>query len=283
MKLLVFGKTGQVATELALHGAGEFLARDQADLNNPEACARIIANCDADAIVNAAAYTAVDKAEEQRGIANRINGASPAAMARAAAARKIPFLHISTDYVFDGSGKNPWREQDNPNPQNVYGHSKLAGEQGVIKSGGQFAILRTSWVFSAHGQNFVKTMLRLAQNRTELSVVNDQFGGPTAASDIAKALIVMAKTMIKNPNISGIYHFSGQPVVNWQHFAKTIFETAGKSVNVTGIPTDQYPTPAKRPLNSQLDCSKISTVFGIPPPDWQQALHEIIPKLKAKK
>ena len=282
MRLLVFGKTGQVATELRALAAPDLtitaLGRDQADLEDPAACAALIAGTKADAVINAAAYTAVDAAEEDEARATRINGDAPGAMADAAAKRALPFLHISTDYVFDGQGTRAFAPSDPTAPLNAYGRSKLAGEEAIRASDGPHAILRTSWVFSAHGSNFVKTMLRLSETRDALNVVDDQIGGPTPADAIAQALVTMARAMIQGQP-GGTYHFAGQPPTSWADFARETFAQAGRAVNVTGIPTSDYPTPATRPLNSRLDCSAITTDFGIIPPDWTAGLHRTIKAL----
>jgi len=191
MKILVFGKTGQVATCLQDQADVTALGRDQADLTHPDQCAAIIASTDAEIIINAAAYTAVDQAETDTDTAELVNHTAVAAMAKAAAARNIPFLHISTDYVFPGGGSEPWNTDAKTGPLGVYGATKLRGEQAIVAAGGPFAILRTSWVFSAHGNNFVKTMLRLGKDRDALTIVGDQIGGPTAAADIAATLLDM--------------------------------------------------------------------------------------------
>ena len=277
--ILVFGKTGQVATELQRQADVVALGRDRADLSDPEACADVIRSSGASAVINAAAYTAVDKAEDEETLANVINGDAPGAMARACAELGIPFLHVSTDYVFAGDGDERWCEDDPVAPPNAYGRSKLAGDQAVIAAGGNSAILRTSWVFSAHGNNFVKTMLRLAETRDALSVVADQIGGPTPAADIASALLKMADAM-QNGQQGGIYHFAGKPDTSWAGFAEEIFQKAGKQVAVTGIPTSDYPTPAARPLNSRMDCTKIKQDFGIDAPDWTDGLARVLIDLK---
>jgi dTDP-4-dehydrorhamnose reductase len=280
MKLLVFGKTGQVARELArLVPDATFLGRDEADLANPAACAAAVSKTDADAVINAAAWTAVDKAETEEAAATVVNGEAPTAMARAAAARGKPFLHISTDYVFDGSGTRPFAPDHPTAPQNAYGRSKLAGEQGVRAAGGNHLILRTSWVVSAHGANFVKTMLRLGAERETLNVVADQIGGPTPAAAIAEALIAAASAMTQGAT-GGTHHFSGQPDTSWADFARAIMAEAGLSCRITDIPTAEYPTPARRPLNSRLDCSAFTAAFGIPRPDWRQGLAAIVKELR---
>jgi len=282
MKILIFGATGQVATELRRQAPdATLLSRAEADLSDPAACAAAVMARDADVVINAAAHTAVDRAESEEDLATRINGASPAAMAQAAAAKGIPFLHVSTDYVFEGGGTEPWRPGDATGPLGAYGRSKLVGEQGVQAAGGVHAILRTSWVFSAHGNNFVKTMRRLGDTRPALNVVADQIGGPTAAADIAATLLTMAAMLHRGEGKSGIYHYSGAPDVNWAEFARTIFAMGGQEVTVTGVPSSAYPTPAVRPLNSRMDCSDLTTAFGIPRPDWRMALQAVLDDLRA--
>ena len=278
--ILVFGKTGQVATELQRLGNVVALGRDQADLSDPQACADAISTHRPRAVINAAAYTAVDKAEEEEALATIINGDAPAAMARVCMELGIPLIHISTDYVFDGTGERPWQPNDPTDPQNAYGRSKLAGEIGIRNSGAVHAILRTSWVVSAHGANFVKTMLRLSDTRDALSVVADQIGGPMPARDIAAASLKIVEQLIDDPSKSGTYHFSGAPDVSWAEFAYEIFAQAGKAMSVTPIPTAEYPTPAQRPLNSRMDCRTTEQVFGIARPDWREGLHMILNELE---
>lgn len=280
MKLLVFGKTGQVARELQrLAPDAIYLGRDQADLTDPATCTAAIAATDAQAILNTAAWTAVDKAETEEAAATLVNGAAPAAMARAAAARDIPFLHISTDYVFDGAGDQPFPPDHPTAPQNAYGRSKLAGELGVRAAGGPHLILRTSWVVSAHGANFVKTMLRLGAERDSLTVVADQIGGPTPAAAIAHALFTAAKAMTQGAP-GGTHHFSGHPDTSWTDFARAIMAEADLACRIEDIPSSAYPTPAKRPLNSRLDCTSLETAFGIPRPDWRRGLTAIVKELR---
>ena len=230
-------------------------------------------------MINAAAYTAVDRAEEDEALATTINGAAPGAMARACADLGIPFLHVSTDYVFDGQGTAPWRPDDPTGPLGAYGRSKLAGEQAVAAAGGSFGILRTSWVVSAHGNNFVKTMLRLSETRDALSVVADQIGGPTPAADIAAALLDMAGKMQMGDGPAGLYHFAGAPDVSWADFARKIFALAGRQVAVTDIPTSAYPTPAARPPNSRMECGDLLRDYGIGRPDWVAGLTSILEEL----
>ncbi len=279
MKILVFGKTGQVATELQRQADVIALGREDADLSDPAACAAAIAARDVDVVINAAAYTAVDKAEEEEALASVINGEAPAAMAQACAAKGIPLVHISTDYVFDGSGDAPWQPEDATAPLGAYGRSKLAGEEGIRGASGSFAILRTSWVFSAHGNNFVKTMLRLGETRDALTVVADQIGGPTGAAEIAAACLSMAKQLVAG-GPSGTYHFAGAPDVSWADFAREIFAQAVLKVDVTDIPARDYPTPAKRPYNSRMDCATLEQDFAIKRPDWRRSLAQVLAELK---
>lgn len=280
MTLMVFGRTGQVAAELALLVPDAvFLGRADANLTDPAACAAAIRSVRPRAVINAAAYTAVDRAEAEEALATQINGAAPGAMAAACAALGIPIVQISTDYVFDGSGSMPWRPEDPVAPLNAYGRSKLAGEQAVRASGACHVILRTSWVFSAHGTNFVKTMLRLSETRDALSIVADQTGGPTPAAAIARACLDIAGQLAATPEKSGTFHFSGGPDVSWKDFATAIFAAAGRQVTITGIPTKDYPTPAARPLNSRLDCQSTRDVFGIERPDWHAGLRDCLNQL----
>lgn len=279
--LLVFGRTGQVATELGrLAPEARFLGRDQADLSDPAACAAAIRASGCKAVLNAAAYTAVDRAETDPDLARVVNAEAPAAMARAAAELGVPFLHVSTDYVFDGSGDRPWAEGDPTGPLGVYGATKLAGERGIAAAGGQWAVLRTSWVFSAHGANFVRTMLRLGAGREALRVVADQHGGPTPAAGIAAAGLAMLGAMRADGGLGGLYHFSGAPDTSWAGFAREIMAQAGLSCRITDIPTTDYPTPARRPANSRLNCAAILRDFGISRPDWRAGLAQVLQELK---
>ncbi len=283
MKALVFGHSGQVATELRrrapTHGISvEALDRSQADLSDPQSCVDAIRSTDADVIINAAAYTAVDRAEDEPQLARVINGDTPGAMARAAAERDLPFLHISTDYVFDGAGDMPRTTQDPTDPLGSYGQTKLAGEHQISQAGGWYAILRTSWVFSAHGHNFVKTILRLAEARDTLTIVADQIGGPTSAADIADTLLTMAKT--GGQVEGGLFHYSGAPDVSWAGFAREIVSQAGLITQITDISTADYPTPAPRPLNSRLECSRLNDIYGLGRPDWKAGLAQVLTELK---
>ncbi|MGA0543581.1 dTDP-4-dehydrorhamnose reductase [Neotabrizicola sp. VNH66] len=287
MKLLVFGQTGQVARELARaltrDGDGRapeavFLGRETADLMQPESCGAAIRLHRPDAVINTAAWTAVDRAETEEAAATTVNGAAPGAMAQAAADLGLPFLHVSTDYVFSGEGTRGWSETDRPAPLNAYGRSKLAGETAVLAAGGNPLILRTSWVFSAHGTNFVKTMLRLSESRSTLNVVEDQIGGPTPASALAATLLMLAGAL-RAGAAGGVYHYAGAPETSWAGFAREIFARAGRAVTVTGIPSSAYPAPARRPLNSRLDGAGLQRDFGIMPADWRADLSRVIGEL----
>ncbi len=277
--ILVFGQTGQVARELArLAPDARFLGRDAADLADPAACAAMIHTIRPRMVINAAAYTAVDRAETEEALATVINGDAPGAMAQACAALDIPFVHISTDYVFDGSGDMA-RAPDAPvAPINAYGRSKLVGERAVMDSGARAVVLRTSWVFSAHGANFVKTMLRLGATRDTLNVVADQIGGPTPAADIARACLTVADALAAGAPGS-IQHFAGAPDVSWADFATEIFAQAGLATRVTPISSSDYPTPARRPLNSRLDCAGLAA-YGLPRPDWRAGLTAVLQELE---
>lgn len=281
MTLLVFGRTGQVARELQRYAPDAvFLSRAEADLSKPETCATAIQRSKPSAVINAAGYTAVDRAEDEEELATLINATAIGAMSQACAALAIPFVHISTDYVFSGDSDAPWAPSDPVAPQSAYGRSKLAGEKAVRAAGGTHAILRTSWVVSAFGNNFVKTMLRLGATRDTLTIVTDQIGAPTPARDIAHACQAMAQQLATNPDKSGTYHFSGTPDTSWADFAREIFTQAGLSCAVEEIPSSAYPTPAKRPHNSRLDCSSTTDIFALPRPDWRTGLQDILKDLK---
>lgn len=280
-EILVFGRSGQLAAELATRLPGAtFLARADVDVSDLDAVDAAIRSQNPSAVLNATAYTAVDDAEDKPETANQINGKAPGVMARACSDLNIPFLHVSTDYVFDGSGSDPWREDMVTKPVNAYGASKLAGEAEVAQAGGKYAILRTAWVFSSHGTNFVKTMLKLTETHSELSIVDDQFGGPTWAGDIADALIAMLSKLEQSADKSGVYHFSGQPFVSWAGFAEEIFAQSKRSINVSKVTSAEFQRPAARPSNSRMDCQKIASVFGVEPPDWRIGLRNVINELK---
>lgn len=283
MTLLVFGKTGQVGQELSTFDGVTCVDRSEVNLENPETCREAIRSAAPHAVINAAAYTAVDRAEEEEALATVINAVAPAAMAQECAALGIPFVSISTDYVFDGSGETPWRPNDHTGPLGAYGRSKLAGEQKIVQAGGAYGILRTSWVISAHGNNFVKTIRRLGTERSQLSVVADQVGGPTPARDIAAACLLMARALAKDASKAGIYHFAGTPNVSWAGFARAILAKLEIDCDVTDISSREFPTVARRPLNSRLDCSSFETTFGLCRPDWRQGLRDIQRQLETTK
>ena len=287
-KVLITGAHGQVGhclvTLLSQRADVEVVAHDRADLDitNEDQVNAVVQALQPDTIINAAAHTAVDKAEDEVALSYAINRDGPQYLAQAAEKCGAVLLHISTDYVFDGTKPEPYTENDVTHPPSVYGQSKLAGEQAVAESCVRYAILRTAWVFGEHGNNFVKTMLRLGKERPELGIIGDQFGGPTYAGDIATALITMMdEFQCGEADISGVYHFSGSPHVSWYEFAQTIFAAAGEHGALSSLPTvneitaDQYPLPAPRPANSRLDCTKIESVFGIKPSNWSQALKNI--------
>ncbi|MBY8086898.1 dTDP-4-dehydrorhamnose reductase [Vibrio fluvialis] len=286
MRVLITGCNGQVGHCLTerLKNKAEILALDYEglDITDQLAVSKTVADFKPDYIINAAAHTAVDRAEQEVELSNAINRDGPQYLAQAAENCGAVMLHISTDYVFDGEGEKPYIESDQTAPQGVYGQSKLAGEQAVADECRKHLILRTAWVFGEHGNNFVKTMLRLAQTRDELNIVGDQFGGPTYAGDIADTLIAMVDYIEQGQQPAwGVYHFSGMPYASWYEFAAKIFQLAeakgvlAKQPKISSIPTSAYPTPAKRPANSRLDCSKIIKQFGIKPSDWVAALDNI--------
>lgn len=280
MSILVFGKTGQVATELQRFKNVIAVGRDEVDLTNPDAAARYILKSDVRAVINAAAYTAVDLAQTEVALATTINSDAPKAMAQVAKQKGIPFVQISTDYVFNGQGNVAWRTTDTPAPLSAYGHSKNTSEIAIRKVGGTHAILRTSWVFSAHGSNFVKTMLRLGREREQLSIVADQIGGPTAAADIADACMKIANNLQNNPENSGTYHFCGAPNVSWADLAREIFTQADMNVRIKNIASSDYPTAAPRPLNSRLGCASTKKAFNIQQPDWRDSLAQVLQELR---
>jgi dTDP-4-dehydrorhamnose reductase len=288
MKLLVLGAGGQVGHELrrlAWPADYRVAAFDRAgvDITQGEAVAAAF-DCERpDIVINAAAYTAVDRAESEPDIAWAGNCAGPGHLAAACRAAGIPLIHISTDYVFDGSKQGPYREDDPVNPLGVYGHSKEAGDRAVREALPEHVILRTAWVYSAHGHNFVKTMLRVAAERPVLRVVADQIGSPTSAGDIAGAIAAIVRRVAAGDPRWGTYHFAGGGAVTWHGFAEAIFELAalwrGAAPKVEAITTADYPTPARRPANSVLDCRHIGEAFGIAPRPWREALAEVIGEL----
>lgn len=288
MRVLITGCHGQVGhcltEQLAQHENTTVLALDKEhlDITNQEAVQATVAEFKPTIIINAAAHTAVDKAEEEVELSYAINRDGPQHLAQAAQSMGAAILHISTDYVFEGNKNGEYAESDATNPQGVYGESKLAGEIAVAKACDKHIILRTAWVFGENGNNFVKTMLRLGATRDALSIVGDQFGGPTYAGDIANTLIQMAKCISQGDSVDyGVYHFSGLPHVSWFEFADAIFDSAVKQnvmvkkPSLSSITTEQYPTPAKRPSNSRLSTDKITQAFSVEASDWKAALNNI--------
>lgn len=275
MTVLVLGKSGQLARALAGPGV-TCLGRDEADLANPEALPDVVAKYAPTAVINAAAYTAVDAAETDEAAANVINADAPGVLAGFCAQRDIPFVHVSTDYVFDGSGHTAWTPDAPINPLGAYGRSKAAGEALVHKAGGRAVVLRTSAVFSATGSNFLKTMLRLGQTRDVLNIVSDQVTGPTPADGLAAACLAIADALVDAPDKAGTFHFCGQPFVSWADFARAIFAAAKQDVQVNDIPSSAYPTPAKRPMNARLDCTSLTQTFGITPPSWRIGMEKAV-------
>lgn len=292
MKALVLGVGGQLGHELmrAAWPAGTEvvgLAHPDFDLTRPGDVDRVMAGHEPDALVNATAYTAVDKAESEAGVAYIVNRDGPAAMAAACAARNIPLIHVSTDYVFDGTRNGAYVEDDPVCPLNVYGASKAAGETAVRLGHSRHVILRTSWVYSAYGQNFVKTMRRLGAERDELRVVADQYGAPTAAADLAAAIVAIANRAVSAPESTpwGTYHYTGGGETTWCGFAERIFQhmaaTTGRRPRLTPISAAEYPTPARRPTNSRLDCTRVRTAFGVATPAWEDSLDRVMRELDA--
>jgi len=291
--LLVFGAAGQVGRALvaAAPESGwtvKGLTRDEADIGDADAVDAAVLDATPDAIVNAAAYTAVDRAESEAELATRINGEAPGVLARAAASLDVPFIHLSTDYVFDGASRVPYRESDATAPLGVYGRSKRAGEIAAYKAGGRCAILRTSWVFAPWGNSFVRTMLRLAATRPELRVVDDQRGGPTSAVDIAATILKMLP-LLAEPDAkarTGLFHYQGRPPVTWAAFADAILDEGALLGHprppVVRIPSAEYPAPAARPANGVLDCARIARDYDITPPDWRVSLAPAVRGLLAE-
>ncbi|WP_372384730.1 dTDP-4-dehydrorhamnose reductase [Vibrio sp. BS-M-Sm-2] len=288
MRILITGCHGQVGAslteQLASHDNTEVLAldREHLDITNQGAVNTAVAEFKPSIIINAAAHTAVDKAEEEIDLSYAINRDGPKYLAEAAQSVGAAILHISTDYVFEGNKAGEYVETDITNPQGVYGKSKLAGEIAVAEACDKHITLRTAWVFGESGNNFVKTMLRLGENRDVFSIVGDQFGGPTYAGDIASTLIEIAKRITQGNKVEyGVYHYSGLPHVSWFDFADAIFDVAveqgvlANKPSLTSITTDQYPTPAKRPSNSRLSTEKITLGFSVKASDWKAALNNI--------
>ncbi|GJM17453.1 MAG: NAD(P)-dependent oxidoreductase [Thermodesulfobacteriota bacterium] len=286
--ILVTGSRGQVGTEirrLAQQRNIIVVATDkkELDITQLDNIERVIKKNKSSIVINAAAYTAVDKAEEETDRAFSVNREGSANLAQACKNAGIPLLHISTDYVFNGDKDEPYKETDKPAPTSIYGKSKLEGEEAIRKILQQYLILRTSWVFSASGQSFPKTMLRMATERDTLGVVADQFGAPTWAGDIARVLLDITSDYLQGNAINwGLYHYTGTPNTNWFEFAKIIFEQSAQenllkqTPNLSTISTENYPTSAKRPKNSVLNCDKIQKELGIKQPNWYFGLNSIL-------
>ncbi len=290
-RMIVTGREGQVVLSLLERGAedGRFeviaLGRPQLDLSAPETIEAALHQARPDVIVSAAAYTAVDQAESDEDAATVINGVAAGKIAEAAAQLGVPVIHLSTDYVFDGSKDAAYVESDPVGPIGAYGRSKLAGEQAVATATSNHAILRTAWVYSPFGKNFLKTMLKLAETRDSLNVVDDQVGNPTSALDIADAVLAVAANLLESddPALRGTFHMTGTGEASWADFAIEIFarsaDMGGPTVEVGRIPSSAYPTPAKRPANSRLDCSLLEARHGTRFPDWKQSTSIIVERL----
>lgn len=290
MRIAVTGTSGQVAQSLAEAGALRgievvLLGRPLLDLQASTDVMPVLANARPDLVVSAAAYTAVDKAESERDLAFAVNAAGAEAVARAAGATGVPVIHLSTDYVYDGMGERPYREDDPVGPVSAYGASKLEGERRVAAATADHAIFRTAWVYSPFGNNFVKTMLRLGESRAEVGVVADQFGSPTSALDLADAILTAAERLVSSPSpaLRGIFHVTGEGTASWADFAEHIFAVAallGRSpVAVRRIGTADYPTPAIRPANSRLSGEKLADIYGIRLPDWRLSTERVVRRL----
>ena len=291
--ILVTGGSGQLATALAAQGGDSIqrAGRPAFDFDRPETIAAAFRSANPSLVVNAAAYTAVDAAETDAAAALRANRDGPAELARLCAEAGIPLIHISTDYVYDGDKPSPYVESDPVAPRSVYGASKLAGEAAVLASGARAIILRTAWVYAATGHNFVRTMLRLAQTRDTLRVVADQHGCPTAAADLAAAILAIVariETNGWNDAYRGVFHAAGSGETTWHGLAVAVFQDAARHgakvpAAVTPIKTEDYPTPARRPANSRLDCTRLEANFGIRLPHWRNSLFRTIDEIFASR
>jgi dTDP-4-dehydrorhamnose reductase len=290
-RILVTGGTGQLAASLAVLGGERVIrvGRPEFDFDRPETIETTFRATEPRLVVNAAAYTSVDAAETDAAAAFRANRDGPEALARLCAAAGIPLIHVSTDYVYDGDKLSPYVEIDAVGPRSVYGASKLAGETAVLASGAQAIILRTAWVYAATGRNFVRTMLNLGQTRDSLRVVADQHGCPTAAADLAVAILAIARLIETDgwdDARSGVFHAAGTGETTWHGLAKAVFENASRHgaktpSSVAAITTAEYPTPARRPANSRLDCTRLAQVFGLRLPDWQDSLMRTVDEIFA--
>ncbi|MCJ8510587.1 dTDP-4-dehydrorhamnose reductase [Rhizobium lemnae] len=290
-RILVTGVNGQVVTALREAATDRpdveliWLGRPDFDLSDTENITDKIVAAAPHVILSVAAYTAVDNAESDESTATSINAVAVGEIAEGAARLSIPVIHLSTDYVFDGTKPSPYLETDKPNPTSAYGRSKLAGEQVLAARLQNHIILRTAWVYSPFGKNFLKTMLSLAETRDHLRVVSDQRGNPTSAIDIAEALLVIAGNLLtdKDPGLRGTFHMSGTGEATWAEFAEQIFQASerlgGPTAQVEHIPSSQYPTPAKRPANSRLDCGKLEQVHGVRLPDWRSSTELVVRRL----
>lgn len=282
MRVLVTGREGQLARALRACASDRLeilaLGRPDLDLARPEALPEAVARARPDVVVNAAAYTMVDKAEAEEPLAATINGEAAGVLARAAADLGVPVIQISTDYVFDGTKATPYVESDPVAPVNAYGRTKLAGERAVAAANPRHAILRTSWVYDGEGKNFLKTMLRLAETRDELGVVADQIGAPSYGPDLAAGIVAVARNLVADPHEGrcGVFHMTGAGETSWAGFAKEIFRLSGAaggpSARVREIATADYPTPARRPANSRLNCDRLEAAHGVRMADWRDAL-----------
>ncbi|MBB3744900.1 dTDP-4-dehydrorhamnose reductase [Rhizobium sp. BK591] len=289
MRIAVTGKSGQVTSALQALNAPDIqviaIGRPELDLLAPSMVGETIAKLKPDVVVSSAAYTAVDKAESDEAAAFAINRDGAGAIAAAAAELSVPVIHLSTDYVFDGDKLERYVESDPVGPVSVYGRSKLEGEYAVAAANENHVILRTAWVYSTFGHNFVKTMLRLAETRDELSVVSDQLGCPTSANDIAEAIVKIAARLSSDssPDLRGVFHLAGSGETNWAEFARYILsileEKTGRRVIVRDIATADYPTAAKRPANSRLCCDKLKRLYGVSMPEWQVSTRAVVTKL----
>lgn len=292
MTILVLGQSGQVARALAQLGERadeglECVGRERCDLSNKSGVLAIIEAINPSAIINAAAYTAVDAAETDEDAARLLNAHAPAEIASVAAQRYIPFIHLSTDYVFDGSKSGAYSEFDLTNPINVYGLTKREGEIAILQADPDAVILRTSWVYSEFGKNFLRTMLSLAKTRDALSIVDDQIGAPTSAHDIAKACLTIAKSKQNGAKGAGVFHMTGGGQTSWLGFASAAFDETvswrnGKQPVVSPISTADYPTPARRPLNSRLNCDLLEEEFGIRLPEWKTSMSVVLKALASE-
>ncbi|MEY2782862.1 MAG: dTDP-4-dehydrorhamnose reductase [Pseudomonadota bacterium] len=304
MKILLLGKNGQVGWELqrSLAPLGTVLALDRhshshsrtedtadfcGDLSQPERLAQTVRTFQPDVIVNAAAHTAVDKAESEPELARTLNALAPAALAQAAADVGAWLVHYSSDYVFNGAGDRPWQEGDATGPLSVYGHTKLEGEQAILASGCRHLILRTSWVYAARGGNFAKTMLRLAAERERLTVIDDQWGAPTGADLIADVTAIAIRSALQQPDLSGVYHLVASGETTWHGYASHVVAQARhlqpdiglKVSEIAPVPTSAFPTLAQRPLNSRLNTRKLQQAFGVVLPPWQQGVDRLLTEI----